>query len=355
MFYPRPDHLTARLAKQGWQLLRPFVGLAAVILVFQLYHWIEEPGRPFITYLRISFIAKQTAIVGMGALGMTVIIVSGGIDLSVGSMLALSAVVFASFLRGEPPMTVTETAPWLAGLWRAYPVWLAILLTLLVGALAGALNGVLITTLRMMPFIITLGMMMAYRGAAEWLADQSKIVIPRDRVPDWIASLMETPAPGEWPFLCNGVWLVLALGLLMAAVMRYTTFGRYTFAVGSNETAARLSGLRVNRLKIAFYATGGLFMALAGLLNFNELGNQGDPTTGVALELDIIAAVVIGGGSLSGGRGSVLGSLIGALTMTTLRSGCVYAGVSDPVQKVVIGGIIIAAVAIDQYLHRKET
>jgi ribose/xylose/arabinose/galactoside ABC-type transport system permease subunit len=197
-------------------------------------------------------------------------------------------------------------------------------------------------------------MMMAYRGAAEWLADQSKIVIPREDVPDKIASLMQTPPPGQWPFLCNGVWLVVALGVFMAAVMRYTTFGRYTFAVGSNETAARLSGLRVNQLKLAFYAVGGLFMALAGILNFNELGNQGDPTTGVALELDIIAAVVIGGGSLSGGRGSVIGSLIGALTMTTLRSGCVYAGVSDPVQKMVIGGIIIAAVAIDQYLHRKE-
>jgi ribose/xylose/arabinose/galactoside ABC-type transport system permease subunit len=132
-------------------------------------------------------------------------------------------------------------------------------------------------------------------------------------------------------------------------------FGRYVFAIGSNEATARLCGLPVNGVKIAVYSLGGLFMAIAGIFDFNDLNKQGSPTGGIGLELDIIAAVVIGGGSLSGGRGSMPGSIIGALTMTTLRHGCIYVGLSDPVQKLVIGGIIIAAVAIDQGLHRRRT
>ena len=130
--------------------------------------------------------------------------------------------------------------------------------------------------------------------------------------------------------------------------MRLTVFGRHVFAIGSNEATARLCGVNVPWTKIIVYALAGFFMALAGIFSFSELAKQGDPEAGRGMELDIIAAVVIGGGSLSGGRGSVLGSIVGALTMTTLRSGCVYAQVSDPVQNIIIGGIIVAAVAVDQ-------
>jgi ribose/xylose/arabinose/galactoside ABC-type transport system permease subunit len=152
--------------------------------------------------------------------------------------------------------------------------------------------------------------------------------------------------------VCNGVWIVILLGALLAAVLRYTVFGRYVFAIGSNEATARLCGVSVPRTKVIVYAIGGAFMALAGIFDFNNLSGQGNPTSGVGLELDMIAAVVIGGGSLTGGRGSVLGSIVGAVTMTTLRSGCVYASLSNPVQSLLIGAIIIAAVAIDQSLHR---
>jgi ribose/xylose/arabinose/galactoside ABC-type transport system permease subunit len=223
-----------------------------------------------------------------------------------------------------------------------------VLLVIAVGIAAGALNGILITTLRLVPFIVTLGTMLVFRGLAEYVSVQKKIQAP---APDWLATLLDPPSEGSFLVVPLGVWLVIVLGGLLAVVLRNTVFGRYVFAIGSNESTARLCGIHVPNVKIVVYSIGGFFMALAGILDFNDLNRQGSPTSGLGMELDIIAAVVIGGGSLRGGRGSVLGSLLGAVTMTMLRSGCVYAGVSDPIQKVVIGSIIIAAVAIDQWTH----
>ena len=322
-----------RLAGTTWSVVAPFVGLAVVVLVFVAYQAIYKSDSPFLSTFRMTLIAKQTAIVGIGALGMTVIIISGGIDLSAGSMLAMTAVVLAVCLRdGVDPL-------------------LAVGLTLAAGLAAGALNGILITGLRLVPFIVTLGMMLALRGVAEQVADQKKV---QADAPDWLATLLDPPAADSWQLFCTGVWIVLVLGVLLTIVLRFTVFGRYVFAIGSNEATARMCGINVPKIKIMVYALGGFFMAIAGIFSFNNLNRQGGPTEGIGLELDIIAAVVIGGGSLSGGRGSVLGSIIGALTMTTLRNGCVYAGISDPIQKIVIGGIIIAAVAIDQVAHRRE-
>lgn len=335
--------------------LGPFVGLLVVVLVFEIYHQGWQPERDFLKAGRVATIAKQTAIVGVGALGMTVIIVSGGIDLSVGSMLALMSVVFAMLLRDQPPEWMTEFLPIVADGWGAFSVPVAFLLVLLAGIAAGALNGVLITRLHLVPFIVTLGTMMVYRGMAEWLADQKKIVVDQDSVPAWLVNLMAPPGEHSWlPLVCAAVWIVLALAVLLALVLRFTVFGRYVFAIGSNEQAAVLCGIPVRRMKVAFYALGGFFMAIAGVFGFSEQYAQGNPSSGLALELDIIAAVVIGGGSLSGGRGSVLGSLLGALTMTTLRSGCDYAGVSVSMQKIVIGAIIVAAVAVDSWLHPRK-
>lgn len=316
-----------------WSLIAPFVGLLVVIGVFLLYQALFKPDVPFLSAFRMTLITKQTAIVGMGALGMTVIIISGGIDLSAGSLLALTAVVLAVALKaGVDPL-------------------LAVGLVLLVGIAAGAFNGVLITGLRLVPFIVTLGTMLAFRGLAERVSDQKKVQAP---APDWLATLLEPPGEESWQLVCTGVWLVLVLGVILTLVLRRTVFGRYVFALGSSEATARLCGINVPAVKVAVYALGGAFMALAGILDFNNLNKQGSPTSGMGMELEMIAAVVIGGGSLSGGRGSVLGSIVGALTMTTLRNGCIYAGVSDPVQKIVIGLIIIAAVAIDQLAHRGQ-
>ncbi|MBX7169153.1 MAG: ABC transporter permease [Pirellulales bacterium] len=316
-----------------WSVLGPFVGLGIVLAIFLGYQLIEQPPQPFLSKLRMTMIAKQTAIVGIGALGMTVIIISGGIDLSAGSILALTAVLLAMLLKqGVEPI-------------------LALIAIVLAGIACGVFNGLLIVTLRLIPFIVTLGTMLALRGVAERVSDQQKIQAP---APEWMSTLLDPPASGSWQLVCTGVWIVLGLGLVLAAVLRLTVFGRYVFAIGSNEATARLCGINVPLVKIAVYALGGAFMALAGLFDFNDLAKQGNPTSGLGKELEIIAAVVIGGGSLNGGRGSVLGSILGALTMTTLSSGCVYAGVSDPVQKIVIGLIIIAAVAVDQFLHRRS-
>ncbi|MFV2066694.1 MAG: ABC transporter permease [Pirellulales bacterium] len=333
-------------------LLGPFVGLMVVVLLFHAYHLAFKPETGFLTAVRLQLITKQTAIVGMGALGMTVIIISGGIDLSAGSLLALTAVVLAVLLRKEPPAWVQQDLSWLVAIWTPLPPILLAAVVLGVGMIAGALNGVLITWIRLVPFIVTLGTMLVFRGTAEWVANQQKVVVPDVHAPEWISTLLDPPPP--WQLVCTGVWLVLALGLVLSLILRLTVFGRYVFAIGSNESTARLCGVPVTAVKIAVYALGGLFMALAGIFDFNDLNKQGSPTSGIALELEIIAAVVIGGGSLNGGRGSVLGSIIGALTMTTLRSGCDYAGISNPTQKIVIGGIIITAVAIDQYLHRRS-
>lgn len=321
-----PDGRTA-LLRRALAMLAPFLALILVVVLFAAWGVVEKPGTPFLSAFRLALIAKQTAIVGMGALGMTLVIISGGIDLSVGSLLALASVTLAAGLR--------------AGL---HPV-LALAATVAAGIAAGLLNGALVTGLRLVPFIVTLGTMLSFRGLAEHLSAQKKILTD---APPWLASLLDPPAPGSWQIVCTGVWLVAGLALALALVLQRTVFGRYVFAVGSSEPTARLCGVPVAAVKIAVYAASGFFMALAGVFEFDNLNRQGNPTSGAGLELEIIAAVVIGGGSLNGGRGSVLGSLIGALMMTTLRSGCVYAEVPDPVQKIVMGAIIVAAVALDR-------
>ncbi len=331
---PTPGPVATHPALAVWSAIQPFVVLFVVVATFWLYGQVQRPDSPFLSSPRMATIAKQTAIVGMGALGMTVIIISGGIDLSAGAILALASVALAKTLAdGMSP-------------------GMAVLVTLLLGCAAGVLNGLLVTGLRLVPFIVTLGNMLVFRGLAEQLARQQKITV--EHSPSWIASLLDTPPVGSYRLMATGAWLVVLLAAIASLVMRYTIFGRHVYAIGSNEATARLCGVSVPRTKVIVYAIGGLFMAMAGIYSFSDLNSQGDPGAGLGLELDIIAAVVIGGGSLSGGRGSLLGSIIGALTMTTLRSGCVYVGVSDPIQKIIIGAIIIAAVSIDQLTQRRR-
>lgn len=303
----------------------PLLGLAGVFLFFLILVGWHTGRNSFATPGNLQTIALQTAIVGMTALGMTLIIISGGIDLSVGAAVALTSCVVAALLKR-------------AG-WPAVPAGLA---GIAAGGICGLANGLLVTQLRVVPFIITLGMFLILRGAAEGLADHKTI----NPDPSGLDSVL--PPGATFP---PGVWMVTILAVAVALLLRYTRFGRHVVAIGSNEAAARLCGVPVVRTKVLVYTLGGLFAGLAGLLQYSRL-SMGDPTAAPGLELDVIAAVVIGGASLSGGEGSVVGSLVGALIMTTIRSGCALMGWPTWVTKIVAGVIIIAAVALDRLRHR---
>lgn len=309
-------------------LAGPFLGLFLVIGLFSL----SPSVRPyFLTGANFKIILTQTVIVAMGTLGMTLIIVSGGIDLSVGSVVALTSVVGAAAL-------VKGAAP-----------WAVVGLAMAVGGGIGLINGLVIGGLRMMPFIVTLGMMGVARGTAKWLSGNQTVSAPDSP----INAVMDLNDPTRLFPLPLGVWITLGLAVVTAILMRNTVFGRYIFALGSNEAAARLCGIRVNLQKVLIYSVAGVFFGLAGLMQLSRL-TQGDPTVAIGLELDIIAAVVIGGASLSGGSGSILGSMIGALTMAILRNGSNQMGWPTFMQEIIIGVVIIIAVGVDKLRQRSR-
>lgn len=305
--------------------LAPLIGLVGVAIVFFII-----PPHPAVSQLDIQTVAIQTVIVGLAAMGMTFIIISGGIDLSVGSAVALTSVAVSLALRGGSSIPI------------------ALILALAVGATCGSYNGMLITSLRLPPFIATLGTLGFYRGVSKWISESRPITAPTHGLESWV-----TPIPEQkWMIFAPGVWLTVAIGIVMAAILRFSVFGRYTFAIGSNEATSRLSGIRVERWKVAIYVLAGVLTGLAGLFQFARL-TQGDPTVAVGLELDVIAAVVIGGASLSGGQGSIFGTLIGAFLMSYLRNRCIALGWPNFVQEMIIGHVIIIAVAIDQWQRRR--
>lgn len=367
---PPPAAPPASFRKDRWAFLAqlgPIVGLVGVVLFFSFM-------RPdtFKTFDNAQIILFQTVVVGTAALGMTLIIVSAGIDLSVGSLIALTTVVVAKLLNFLVPLFDPNTgslAHWHVQIFGVdllsqtiMPGLLAACGGMLAGALIGLLIGVLITKLKLLPFIVTLGMLASLRGLAEKLANEQTLAAPTT----WINGLMKASLStnagngarffdrlGVWlSNLPPGVWLMLGLAILVAGMLRYTRFGRHVFAIGSNEQTARLCGVAVDRTKILVYALGGLFTGLSGVLVFSNL-TEGDPTTAQGLELDVIAAVVIGGASLNGGQGSIFGTLVGALIMEIVANGCSKLGMGNPEQLMVTGGIIVLAVAIDRFQHRR--
>jgi ribose transport system permease protein len=305
----------------------PFIGLILVLVIFASMPEIQDR---FLRIANLKSVATQSVIVALGALGMTLIIISGGIDLSAASNIALASVTTAYAINAGVSLP------------------LAILIGILTGGLVGLVNGFLITKLRLVPFIVTLGMLGIARGIAKWIAKNQKIDAPLT----WINDLMSSTPRPPWLLLAPGVWVLIIFAILMAVVLRYTVFGRHVFAIGSNEATARLCGIRINRTKAAIYGIAGLFCGMSGVMQFSRL-TVGDPTVAVGLELDIIAAVVIGGGSLSGGSGSILGSMIGVFIMAFLRNGSNMMGWPNYIQEIIIGGIIVIAVALDQIRHRK--
>ncbi|TDI43417.1 MAG: ABC transporter permease [Acidobacteria bacterium] len=316
----------ARSASPWLSTLGPLIGLVLVYLFFALI------GPDSFTSIRtLQTIARQTAIVGTAALGMTLVIILGGIDLSVGSIVAMTSVVVALVLNaGGGPAA-------------------AIVMAMLAGALTGLTSGTLVTRLKVAPFIVTLGMLLLVRGVAKGLAKEQKVDAPLTWLVELLASL---PPERSFMIVPPGVWMLALLAVATAVVLRYTRLGAHIFSIGSNEKTARLCGVQVERVKVIVYTLTGALAGVTGVLQFSRL-TVGDPTVAVGLELDVIAAVVIGGGSLSGGEGTVTGTLVGAFIMTVIRAGTSQMGLPNWVQEIVTGTIIVAAVAIDRWRHRR--
>lgn len=296
------------------------IGLVALCLIL----WAWTPY--FLTGANLVNVVQQTSINAIIAVGMTFVIISAGIDLSVGSIMAFAGVVMASCLQ--------------AGV----PIPLAILAGLACGTACGLVNGLLITWGRLPPFISTLGMMSIARGAA--------LVYTDGRPISGFEANFRSLATGELLFTPLPVLLMAAVYLAAHVLLTRTKFGRYTYAIGGNEEATQLSGVNVRFHKSMVYAFSGLMSATAAVILTARL-NSAQPIAGIMYELDAIAATVIGGTSLMGGEGSLLGTLIGALIMGVLRNGLNLLGVSSFLQQIVIGSVIIIAVLLDAALKKR--
>lgn len=316
--------------------------LAALAAVYAFFAFLTPGSKGFMSDANTQLMLQDIAVVAMAAIGMTIIIIAGGIDLSAGSSIALAMITTAYVLNLGPAD---------AKLVLAHPTLLPLLAVgaaIAVSVLIGFINGALVTWLRIVPFIITLGTMQMARGLAKLVANEQNIYPPEAVQDLWIARLLDpSKTVLTWPFLPVAVWLVIGAAIMTALFLRYTRLGRHIFALGSNEKTAVLCGVPVNRTKILVYMIGGLFSGLAGVLFFARLGSIGQPTEAIGYELFVIAAAVIGGASLLGGRGTILGTMIGALIITILRNGGVKMGWPQYTQEIVMGAVIIIAVAID--------
>ena len=307
-------------------MLRRLAPLLSLFLLAALLAWLSPY---FFTLENLLAIGLQMSVVAIMALGQVPIIIAGGIDLSAGSVLGLSGVVACMLLH------------------NGQPFGLALLAALLRGIACGALNGFFITRGKLPPFIATLGMMGIARGLALIITGG----VPIFGLPESFATL----GGGRFlQVLPLPVMITLVVGGLTHFALEHTRLGRHAFAIGGNAEAARLAGVAVNRSKQILYVFCGALSGLAGLILASRL-NSGQPTAGTGYELDVIAACVIGGASLSGGTGTVGGALIGALIMGVLRNGCNLLDISAFWQQVAIGAIIIVAVFIDQTRRARES
>lgn len=336
----------SRESAMDWRViltkLGPLIGLVFVIAIFSTLRY-----DTFFTIRNFELILRQTAVVGTAALGMTLIIIAGGIDLSVGSAIALVTVVIGLLLPHYVPDPANPGQRILTS--GLHPV-LAALGGMGVGILIGALNGTLITRLKLPPFIITLGMLSILRGSAKEFAG-NVMVSPKAT---FLNLLLQPINPDCLWLLTPGAWIMFFLAILIAAMLRYTRFGRHVFAIGSNEQTARLCGVPVERTKLLVYMLAAALAAVAATLQFSYL-TLGDPTTAIGMELNIIAAVVIGGASLTGGKGTILGTLVGALIMGVVDNGGSKMGWPNPRQEIITGVIIILAVSLDRLRERGKS
>lgn len=321
-------------------LSSPLFGLVLVLGVFLVLFAMRGELGKFVSLSNLQVLVHGHTFLAVAALGMLVVIISGGIDLSTGSVVALVTVATMQVYRalfaryGSVPSASA----------------IAVAVGIAVGGSCGCINGLVVTRLRVIPFVATLGMLSIARGAALWLAERQTLNFPVGGRPEWVVSLSLV---GSRTLVFEpGFWIMLALAIGLGVVLHRTVLGRYCYAIGSNEATTRLCGVRVERCKVVFYALGGLFAGVAGVLLFAQVG--GDPNCAQALELQVIAAVVIGGASLTGGRGTVLGTLIGVLILAILKNGVDNFNVAVELQYVLIGAIIVANTALSQWQQRRR-
>jgi erythritol transport system permease protein len=318
-------------------LLRVFQ-LRAVIALLVLLAVFSMLSPAFLTAANLTILLKHVAINAIMAVGMTFVILSGGIDLSVGSIAGLAGMIAGGLIdRGLMlPMF---------GVVVYFQVWLVVAIALLGGAIVGAVNGLLVARMTVAPFIATLGTMYAARGAA--LLISSGATFPN------LLGKTDLHNTG-FPWLGAGaapIWLMIAIGAAAAFVALRTPYGRHVYAVGGNARAAHLSGVKVRRVQWSVYVISGLCSALVGIIIASQLV-AAHPATGQSFELNAIAAVVLGGTSLAGGRGGIGGTIVGALVIGALADGLVLLGVSEFWQIVIKGAVIVVAVVLDQAQRR---
>lgn len=363
----KSKNFTSSDVKQFLLRARAFIALILVVSVFSFL------SQTFLTPANIVIVAKQVAINALLGVGMTFVILTGGIDLSVGSIVGLVAMIAGGLINEGLVLPMFGVVVY-------FHIWMIIIISLILGALVGAVNGVIITRFHVAPFIATLGTLYVARGFALLRSDGdtypnligspelgnqgfpllgSGTFFPTDVVTGWMQRVSE--AMPNFPFtegltflaIPYSVWIMVAFALVAIFVATKLPFGRHVFAIGGNERAAELSGVRVNRVKVIVYMISGFCSAMVGLIIASKLV-AAHPATGVSFELNAIAVVVLGGTSLDGGRGSIGGTIIGAFVIGALGTGMIMVGVSSFWQQVITGSVIVFAVIIDQMQARMQ-
>ena len=308
--------------------LLPFASLIA-LFVFLCF-----ASPYFLGAGNLSSVIRQTTVITIMAIGMTVVIATGGIDLSVGSIVGMTGVCGVMLIAGH------------------YSTIAALLGAIVVGTACGAFNGAVITFLKIPPFVATLGALGMYRGLTLLMTKGQPVVPPlrADGRPDTAFGVL---ANGDvLPWIPLPLVFIIAVGLLIHWVLNRTKIGRYAYAIGSNREAARCCGIQIWLYTIIIYALNGALTGMAGMIDAARLVT-GQPTAGGGYELSVIAAVVIGGGSLSGGQGTVLGTIVGSLIMGLLSNGCNLLRIDPFIQQVIIGAVIVLAVSFDEFQKRR--
>ena len=322
---------TVKPGNQLRQRLQQLLAFAGLLIIFVAFSAVAP--KTFATYSNVMNILFSAVVIGCLAMGATLVIVSGGIDLSVGTGMALSAVMAATFI-----------VTW------SMPVWLGIILTLLFGALIGFINGLSVTVLGLPPFIATLAMMMIAGGLALVVSNVHPIYFDPAKHAGYMWMSTGNIIPGSgFP---NAILVLLVATAVAYVVFNKTILGRYDVSIGSNQEATALSGVNVKKWLVVIYATAGVFTGLGGLMISARLGSA-QPATGAGYELQAIAATVIGGTSLSGGKGSIIGTLIGALIISVINNGLQIVMLPQQWQNVVLGLVIVIVVFIDQLRSRQ--